>query len=418
MGNNHVARRRRRWRWIAMILVVVVVAAIGFGMLRRGAGGKGSASISSDDLDVRVGRAEISDIQVTVEEVGTIEPLVKVDVKSTLSGKVTDLLVREGDPVTRAQVLARVEPDVNQAQTLAAVRSDLNLADIRAADANKQLETNRKLHEEGYLSDKDWRDLKVKLDTSLEDLEAAKTRMRIVEESGVPLPERISTTQRVNILSPMDGFVIKKNVEVGQTVTSGVSSFNEGTPIYTVADLGSMLIKASINEVDIGRVRLGMPVVITVDAFPYKRFEGTLSHISPAARLKEKIKVFDVEVTLKQQIPEFRTGMTANIELRGDKVQKALAVPAEGVFKKEDREIVYVLKKKFDDPREGEKKPRKLNTGKYDVSDVWKRFFEEREVKIGLASLEKTQILKGLASGDDVALEDPTRPRQVTEEEH
>src|SRR6185436_20571672 len=106
-----------------------------------------------------------------------------------------------------------------------------------------------------------------------------------------------------------------------------------------------------INEVDIGRVRLAMPVGITVDAFPYRRFDGSVTHISPAARLKEKIKVFDIEVTLKEQIPDFRAGMTANIEVKGDKVAKALAVPVEGIFKKNDHDVVYVLKSAFDSPK-------------------------------------------------------------------
>jgi len=215
----------------------------------------------------------------------------------------------------------------------------------------------------------------------------------------------------------MESTVIKKNVEIGQSVASGLSSFNDETLLYTVADVGSMLIKASINEVDIGRVRLGMPVMITVDAFPYKRFEGSVTHISPAARLKEKVKVFDIEVTLKQQVPDFRAGMTANIEVRGDKAAKVLGVPVEGIFKKKDRELVYILKKTFDEGKEGEKQPRKTKSGKLDVSDVWQRFFEEREVKVGLVSLEKAQILDGLAEGVDLALEDPTRPRQVEEQD-
>jgi HlyD family secretion protein len=408
-------RRRRRWPWILLLLVVVGGAGVGIGTL-RGGGSRGNGKVKADDLDLRLGKSDVRDIQVTVNEVGTIEPVVKVDVKSNLSGKVIDLLVLEGDKVRAGQVLARVEPDVNQAQTLAAVRSDYKLAEIRAADAKRDVETNERLHREGYLSDTEMKNFRLKLDTAVEDLEAAKTRNRIVEESGIPMTGRISTTDRVNIVSPMEGYVIKKNVEVGQTVTSGVSSFNEGTVIYTVADLQSMLIKASINEVDIGRVRLNMPVVITVDAFPYRRFDGTVTHISPAARLKDKVKVFDIEVTLKEQVQEFRAGMTANIEVRGDKVQKVLSVPAEAVFKKNEREIVYVLKKTFDEPKPGERNPRKTKSGKYDVSDVWQRFFEEREVKVGLASLERTQLMKGIDAGVDVALEDPTKPRQVEEE--
>jgi HlyD family secretion protein len=408
-------RRRRRWPWILLLLVVVGAAGVGIGTLRGGGSGS-NAKVKADDLDIRLGKSDVRDIQVTVNEVGTIEPVVKVDVKSSLSGKVTDLLVREGDKVRASQVLARVEPDVNQAQTLAAVRSGLKLAEIRATDAKRDLETNDRLYKEGYVSDTEMKNFRVKFDTTLEDLDAAKTRMRIVQESGIPLDSQISTTQRVNIVAPMEGYVIKKNVEVGQTVTSGMSSFNEGTVIYTVADLQSMLIKASINEVDVGRVRLDMPVVITVDAFPYRRFEGRVTHISPAARLKEKVKVFDVEVTLKEQIPDFRAGMTANIEVRGDKADKVMSVPAEAVFKKNDREIVYVLKKTFDEPKKDERNPRKTKSGKYDVADVWQRFFDEREIKVGLASLERAQVVKGIDAGVEVALEDPTKPRQVDEE--
>src|SRR5262245_56470034 len=144
-----VRRRRRRpllWVGLPLLLVIAVVAVF---FVTRG-DARTKRGIGSDDIDIRMGKSEIADVQVAVNEVGTIEPVVKVDVKSTLSGKVTELLVREGDKVTRGQVLARVEPDVNQAQTLAAVRSEANLAEIRAADARKHLETNERLQQEGY----------------------------------------------------------------------------------------------------------------------------------------------------------------------------------------------------------------------------------------------------------------------------
>lgn len=414
-ASNPSTRRRRRplyWVGVPLLLIVAVIA----GVLIKQSTARTNRGIASDDLDIRLGKSAIADVQVAVSEVGTIEPVKKVDVKSTLSGKVTDLLMREGDRVTRGQVLARVEPDVNQAQTLSDVRSTLTLKELAAEDARRNYAMNQKLHEEGLLSEQGIRDFKLRFDTALEDLEAAKAKMRIVVESGVPIDKPISTTQRVNILSPMDGFVIRRQVEVGQTVMSGLSSFNEGTVIYTVADVGDMLIKASINEVDIGRVRLGSPVEITVDAFPYRRFDGKVSHISPAAHLKDKIKVFDTEVILPAQVAEFRAGMTANIEIRGERADQALSVPVEAIFKKDGREVVYVLKPTFDDAKSGEKAPRKTKSEKYDVSEVWGRFFEERPVKVGLVSLERAQILDGLKDGLEVALENPTRPRQIDDE--
>src|SRR5262245_14581855 len=234
------ARRRRPLLWVGLPLLGISLLVAGF-LIRQG-NAKTRNGITGEDLDIRLGRSEVADIQVAVNEVGTIEPVVKVDVKSTLSGEVTDLLVREGDRVSKGQVLARIEPDVNQAQTLSQVRSALNVAELNQRDAQRNFDMNQKLFEEGLLSDQVLKDYKLRLDTTLEDLDAAKTKMRIVVESGVPLDRPISTTQRINIVSPMDGYVIHKNVEIGQTVMSGVSSFNEGTAIYTVADVGDMLI--------------------------------------------------------------------------------------------------------------------------------------------------------------------------------
>lgn len=416
MPSNPTAHRRRRRRWIWVVLLLIVAAGLSAGLALNGSLGRGKESLSADDLDLRLGTSEVGDVQVTVVEVGTIEPLVKVDVKSALSGRVTELLVREGDRVRRHQVLARVEPDVNQAQTLSQVRSDLKQAEIQADDARKDVEMNERLFDEGYLSDQQMKALRLRFETTMESLEAARTRARIVEESGIPLQEEISTTQRVNVESPMDGYVILRGVEVGQTVTSGVSSFNEGTIIYTVADLGSMQIEASVNEVDIGKVRLGLPAVITVDAFPYRRFGGIVSHISPAARLKEKVKVFDIEVTLDEQIDDFRAGMTANIEIRGEKAEGVLSVPVEGIFRKDDREVVYVLRDAFGPPDEKHPRTPKTKAGKVDVSEVWERFFTESPVKVGLVSLEKAEILEGLEEGARIALEDPTRSREIEED--
>jgi len=406
---------KRRWM-LGILLLAATGAAIVLFSYRGALFARDRKSLSADDLDLRTGKAEIADVQVAVSEVGTIEPVVKVDVKSTLSGTVRQILVREGDRVRRGQTLARVEPDVNQAKSLSAVKSEVAVAEINLQKARKDLETNQSLFDEGYVADQDMRSLQQRHDTALEQYNQALTEYKIVVDSGIPLDQNITTGRAVNVDAPMDGYVIKKNIEIGQTVMSGVSSFNEGTAMFTVADVSSMLIKASINEVEIGRVRLKQRVDITVDAFPYRHFGGGVTHISPAARLKDKVKVFDIEIALDEQNPDFRAGMTANIEIMGDRVEKALSVPVEAVFKKADGEVAYVLKKAFDEPKPGEKQLKKNASGKLDVSEAWQRFFEERRVKVGLASLEKVQVLDGLAEGEQVALEDPTKPRQISEE--
>jgi HlyD family secretion protein len=206
---------------------------------------------------------------------------------------------------------------------------------------------------------------------------------------------------------------------------SGVSSFNAGTVLMTVADVETMIIKAGVNEVDIGKVRLEQPVKVSLDAYPKVKFAGTIKRIAPAARLEEKVKVFDVEIAIDRQGNELRTGMTANIDVVGEKREKVLAVPVEAIFKKDETEVVYVKK------AEAPKQPHKggllssvFAAGKKDAppeklepKDAWKEKFELQEIETGLASVDKVEILKGLAVGTEIAVEDPTRPKEKKDRE-
>jgi len=204
----------------------------------------------------------------------------------------------------------------------------------------------------------------------------------------------------------MDGTVLTKNVEIGESITSGVSSFNAGTVLFTVADVSKMIVKAGVNEVDIGKVHVGMPVKVTLDAYPKASFAGRIDRIAPAVRLDDKVRVFDVEVRLDAQGRELRSGMTANIEMIGEKKAKVLSVPVESVFQRDEGEIVY-LKKKID-PKAAVK-VKKTADGKED-KDAWKKFFDKRVVVTGLSDNARVEIVKGLKLGEEVALEDPTLP--------
>jgi HlyD family secretion protein len=223
----------------------------------------------------------------------------------------------------------------------------------------------------------------------------------------------------------MDGVVIRRNIELGDTVTSGVSSFNAGTVLMTVADVDTMIIKAGINEVDIGKVRLAQPVKVTLDAYPKVKFAGTIERIAPAARLEEKVKVFDVEIGIDRQGTELRTGMTANIDIIGEKREKVLSVPVEAIFKKDETEIVYVRKPEA--PKAASSGgllssvfasgASEATTAKVEEKDKWKEKFEVREVETGLASVERVEILNGIAPGTEIAVEDPTRPKEKKDRE-
>jgi HlyD family secretion protein len=399
----------RRWWWVpglAALAAVVVVSR--------------PKSDKKEEKDpVRTAKADVTDVQVRVTEVGSVEPQVKVDVKSVLSGKVVELLVREGDRVRRGQVMARVEPDVNQARDLAQVKNAVNESNITLREAKANHLRDRGLLAQGLLSEKMGLESETKYRTAQATYDAAVEKYRIVQESGVPIAlADASTTQRLNVTSPMDGVVIRRGVELGDTVTSGVSSFNAGTVLMTVADIGTMIIKAGINEVDIGKVRLEQPVRITLDAYPKARFAGNIKRIAPAARLEEKVKVFDVEVAIDRQGAELRTGMTANVDILGEKREKVLTVPVEALFRREEKEVVYVKKAPARTAESGGLLSSAFAASKdspgpkLDEKDRWKESFDVREVETGLASFDKVQVVNGLKPGEEVAVEDPTRPRE------
>ena len=402
----------KRKKKLTIVSIIVVVLAVAGGMAMK-------ASAKNDkppESPVKVGKAEIADVQVKVTEVGTVEPEVKVEVKSAISGKVVEIIHRDGDVVKRGEVLARVEPDLNQAQSLAETKNSLASAEIRLSETKKNYEADNRLFLQGLLAPKQHRDAETEYLEAKQDYDKAREKYALVEKSGIPISQSAANFQGSNVVAPMNGVVLTKNVEIGESITSGVSSFNAGTVLFTVADVSSMIVKAGVNEVDIGKIRVGMPVKVTLDAYSKVKFDGRIDRIAPAVRLEEKVRVFDVEVRLDAQGRELRSGMTANIEVTGERKDKVLTVPIESVFQRDEGEVVYV--KKAIDPKAAEAaakaKPKK--EGEPEDKDAWKQHFERRVVVTGLADNARIEIVKGLKAGEEVALEDPTLPKDKKED--
>jgi HlyD family secretion protein len=416
-----MARKKKKW-WI-LIAVVVLVAAAGAFAAKTKANSNGE---TEKGPEIPTLAASVDDVQVVVREVGTVEPEVKVDVKSNLSGKVVDLPIRAGDVVKKGQLVARIEPDVNQAQDLLAVRNRVEAAKIDVEDAKQDYEAKRKLFENGLISVEVNREAETRYRQAQQSLDEAREKIGLVEASGIPIGD--NPRQVVNIFSPMDGVIIDRPVELGETVT-GSGSFNAGTVIATVADLATMLVKAGINEVDIGKIHLGQEARVTLDAFPRVLFTGVISRIAPAARLDDQVKVFDVEIALDELGHELRTGMTANIEIRGETRKQVLTVPVESVFIRGEEEMVYVqrkepLPKTASTAEEGDESVADSGDGqpqeavaenqdwRDDPRQEWRRWFEQRTVVTGIASTTEVEIVEGLEEGDKVALADPSKPKE------
>jgi HlyD family secretion protein len=342
----------------------------------------------------------------------------KVDVKSTVSGRVIALHVREGAIVKVGDLLADIEPDVNQAQSLSEVYAGVTQAELRLKDADHSYTVQKALYQRDLIAQEALRDYQVKLQIAAEEYKAAQRKYRIVQDRGIPISAN-SASQNARIKSPMAGVVIKKDVELGESVMSGVSSFNAGTVLYTVADLSSLIIRVKLNEVDIAKVTVGQPVLVTLDAYPQRTFAGKVTFVAPAAELLEKIKVFKVEIELDQLGPEFRTGMSANVEILGEKRNGALSIPLEALQRRDGQTVAFQLKKGLKADQIRDAKDGLSGRSKFIwLADHWKEYFNAVPVKAGIATLERVEILSGLTEGDEVALEDPSRKKVEKDDEN
>jgi RND family efflux transporter MFP subunit len=402
--------KARSW-WVALGAIVLLGAGV-FAVLRAR-----DTKAAREPSPFRLGKVQRSDLQVSVREVGMVDPVAKVDVKSTVSGRVVALHVREGAIVKVGDLLAEIEPDVNQAQSLSEVYAAVSQAELRRKDADRSYTVQKALFDRELIAREGLRDYQVKLEIAGEEFKAAQRKYRIVQDRGIPIAN--SASQNARIKSPMAGVVIKRDVQLGESVMSGVSSFNAGTVLYTVADLSSLIIRVKLNEVDIAKVTVGQPVRVTLDAYPQHTFAGKVTFVAPAAELLDKIKVFKVEIELAELGPQFRTGMSANVEILGEKRDGALSIPLEALQRREGQPVAYQLKKDLRADQIRDAKDGLSGRSKFIwLADHWTDYFNVVPLKAGIATLERVEILSGIDEGDQVALEDPSRKKVEKDDEN
>jgi RND family efflux transporter MFP subunit len=404
----------KKKKWIGILVVALALAGVAY--MKAKSRDKADAK-GADSTPFRLGKVQAEDLQVSVREVGVVDPVTKVEVKSAVSGRVLSLKIREGAIVKQGDVLAEIEPDVNQAQSLSDVQASVKESELKLQDAERDFSMQKALFEQGLIGHDTYRSSEIRRDQARETLRASQMRYQIVEDRGIPISGNASS-QNARVTSPMSGVVIKKGVELGETVTSGVSSFNAGTVLFTVADLKSLIIRVNLNEVDIAKVHVGQTARISLDAYPQKIFTGKVTFVSPSAELVEKIKVFKIEIGLDELGEAFKTGMSANVEILGEKRDKAISIPLEALQKRDGKTISYRLKTNLTPAQLKAAKDGLGGRNKFIwLSDHWKDYFDVVPVNAGVATLERVEVIAGLKSGDQVALEDPSKKRVEKDDE-
>ena len=323
--------------------------------------------------------AEVSTISSSITATGTIEPVTSVEVGTQVSGIINQILVDYNDVVKRGQVIAILDK-TNLESELASATSNLKSAE---SDLNYQkwyYERQETLHKQGDISDNAFQQAQVALRQAQS---AYNMRVEAVKKAQTNLGY-------ATITSPIDGVILSRAVEEGQTVAA---SFNTPT-LFTIAqDLTDMRVIAKVDEADIGGVREGQRVEFTVDAFPNDLFNGQVTQVRQEAAIENNVVTYEVVISAPNPDLKLKPGLTANVKIVTLEIKDVLAVPSKALrFAPVPHSID---KDEVIENCEG-------------ATKIWKRegkTYKAYPVETGMTNGILTEIKGGLQAGDSVIVD-------------
>ena len=258
---------------------------------------------------------------------GTVNAVTTVLVGTQVSGTISALYVDYNSPVKKGQLLAQIDPATFQAQVdqaqanLLNAEANLGKSEASLVDARRTYERNKQLMAKNFVAQSDLDTSETNVQTSKAQVDAARAS---VLQNKAALNQAETNFRYTKILSPVNGTVISRNIDVGQTVAA---SFQTPT-LFTIAnDLTKMQIDTSVDEADVGNMLLGQEARFTVDAYPDTNFIGKISQVRNAAVMVQNVVTYDVVVQVNNSDLKLKPGMTANVSIITARRSGVLAVP-------------------------------------------------------------------------------------------
>jgi len=402
VANGNGKKKSRRWLYIGSGVFAIILVTLIFVAASRG-GTKLDPS--------KLGKVEKGDLAKSVVATGKIEPITKVELKSKASGIVEKLLVEYGDNVKKGQVLAELDKQqiltqVNQG------RASLEAAEAaeRAAEADLQrakidaegpdVPTLKRAYERAQTMAKDGVVSPSALDDAQRNYELAVNKQALgkanvissaakvrqahaqVAQAKAQLAEKEEEYRNSTIVSPIDGVVLSRDVEVGSAVSSILVLGSSATLVMTLGDTREVYVKGKVDESDIGKVYLNQAARIKVESYKDRTFSGKVTKISPMGVEKDNVTTFEVRVSIDNSKGELKSQMTANAEVIMEEHKGVLMVPEAALMYDKDRKASV----ETPDPakKDGKKKV---------------------DVTVGISNGSKTELLSGLKEGQQVVLQ-------------
>jgi len=397
-------RKSRKRLWI--ILAVVLCVLVGGGIVTAK-----SLSSSTKIDSTQIATAELGDIARSVVATGKVQPITQVEVKSKASGIVTGLDVDINAQVHKGETLAHLDQQ-EILDEVAAAKAQLNAAEANehSAEASVQFDhvaaeapdlpdwernwqraeqmqkdgvlskQNADQAQQQYLSAKNTRDRAVAqiiVDQGKQRQAAAQVAQ--AQASLKQLEEQLGYT---TVISPIDGVVLSRDVQMGDAVSSILVLGSTATLVMTLGDTHQVYVKGKVDESDIGKVYMGQPARIKVQSFPGKIFVGKVTKIAPLGVEKDNVTTFEVQISIDNPGGELKANMTANAEIVLEEHKNVITVPEQSVMYDKDRNAsVWVP-----DPS--------AKDGHRTVG-----------IKVGIANGSRIEVLSGLKAGDKVVLQ-------------
>ena len=332
-------------------------------------------------------------LELSIEASGEIEAISTIEIKSKASGEVLFLGAEVGDYIKKGAILARIDQRTPN-NILAQAEADLGLSKVRLENAKSQLIRGEALHSEGSIADKDFEDIQ----ENYASAQSAVVRTQVsLENANISLDDTI-------VRSPTEGTIISRSVEVGQVISSPSVAVGGGTVLMRMADLGSVRVRALVDEIDVGKVRVGQDVSLKVSAYRDRQFFGKVAKIEPLARVEQNVTLFPILIDIENKENLLLLGMNTDAIIQILDENVSLSIPTSSLRTRKDIKSAAAL---LEMPEEQvniflKDKVKGESFNKFIVIKDSKSGPELKWVQIGKSDLSNVEVINGLSKGDQV----------------
>ncbi len=353
-------------KW-GIVAAVVIVAVAVIATCSRGK--------KNDEVEFEMGKVAPANLQNSITATGSIEPVTSVTVGTQVSGIVSKLYVDYNSVVKKGQVIAELDK-TNLTSELNTAKANLASMQSTLSYQTANFKRNQTLYKKGLISANEFEEAQLAYRQAKENVATARENVRKAQ----------TNLGYATITSPIDGIVLSKSVEEGQTVAASFS-----TPeLFTIAqDLTNMQVVADVDEADIADVKVGERVSFTVDAYPTETFSGTVKQVRQEATTTNNVVTYEVVISAPNADMKLKPGLTANVTIFTSELDGVLSIPSKALRYSPEKETV------------GKRKIVDCN-GKNKVWTLEGNQIVAHAVKIGMTDGTHTQILGGIAAGKQI----------------